>query len=210
MKKLLFIVATLMYFALPQASAQGFVVGSTTEVEVEVEEEREKKEDKRNNSDNSLPFPKGKSKFGFDITVFIKDGVNWMTYGFDYGKYIMNNLYIDGGLDMTCFFDSGYQWKDSNTSLGIPLSIGYSLPIVKNIALDISTGPRFNYIISGKYEYDGETVRYSEYDDLDRFWADWDFGAFLNVYGFKLGIKYQIGLTDGTENMFGIQIGGTF
>lgn len=155
-------------------------------------------------------FSKGKTKIGADMTAFIKDGISFLTYGFDYGKYLANNLYVDGGLDLTCYFDSGYQWKESNTSLGIPLSVGYTVPIFKNFAFDLSTGPRFNYIISGKYVANDVTTRYSDMEDIDRFWADWDCSAFFNIWGFRLGIKYQIGLTDNCPDLFGIQIGVDF
>ena len=94
--------------------------------------------------------------------------------GWDFigGQYVMDNVSLQAGLGITI---SGYGYKYgrtnydfSETIISVPIALGYSMPIGEKSSLDLYTGPRLNYIISGKRELteNGKTIEKKKYKDI--------------------------------------------
>lgn len=160
------------------------------------------------------PYAKGETTGDIEIAYYFPgSGVNGfaMTYDITFGAYIINNLYAGGGLGVLSSYareGSGkYSTKTTSTALSIPTKIGYILPITKTFCIDINTGPRLNYTIAGKIEYDGETTKFKDIENLKRFEAHWGFSLGLKLKGFLVGGKCLVSMREGGGEIFGIYIG---
>lgn len=144
---------------------------------------------------------KGSDIFELGITYYIPDYNADKAYalGFDFqgGKYLFKNFYLKGGIGILhayCTYSKDFY--SQNTSLRIPITLGYTLPFGKKAGLSLYTGPHLNLIVGGKTEYYGETTRLKDIEDVKRFGADWTVGATLNLWGFGLSVEYMAMLGD--------------
>ena len=165
---------------------------------------------------SNTPFPAGQKKVDFDIAYYFPDkspGTSAFAMSFDLtgGMYIVNNLYAEGGLGVfSSSSKSGsgsYKTDFSSTSLSIPLNVGYTLPVIQNLNLDFNTGPRLNYCVAGKMKLGDTETKLKDMEDFDRFSANWGFTFGVDLWGFTVGAKYAIGLSDGAGDMWGVFIG---
>ncbi len=144
---------------------------------------------------------------GFDSNFF---------YGFELlsGQYISDQVFARGGMGfMAGIYEIKYDvWNYTTWSeyqLNIPLQVGLSLPFSESSYIDLYTGPRINYIISGKREDKsrGEKVvktKYKDLDNLERFYVNWNIGASLCFGSWGITAEYRSALNDKFADYFHI------
>lgn len=137
--------------------------------------------------------------------------------GWDFigGQYVMDNVSLQAGLGLTI---SGYGYKYgrtnydfSETIISVPIALGYSMPIGEKSSLDLYTGPRLNYIISGKSEVkeNGKTIEKKKYKDIkniERFHVNWNVGAALCFGTWGITAEYRPALNNDFADFFHIGI----
>lgn len=158
---------------------------------------------------------KGTSYFGVNIQYFIPQHDADKAYGLDYnillGRYLADNVSLDGGLSLYTG-DVRYSYIQlSSTSLTIPINIGYRIPLTHTgyTGLHFYTGPKFGLVVGGKYKIGDEVHRLSEFEDLKRFNAYWSFGINFEIYAVGIHAQYMVLLgkkTDFSSGAFGIGI----
>ena len=162
------------------------------------------------------PFAKGHDFIGFDITYFHvepEEGSAFtLKYDLDYGKYLVNNLYVKGGIGVSSSSSTSRYHSSSLTALNLAGAVGYTLPFSNHVALDFNTGPHLGYTIAGKTKYDGVTTKWKDMEHKEPFGAIWTVGAYLYLWEFRLGFKYAFDLSNsdmgiGKETMWGVHIG---
>ncbi len=147
------------------------------------------------------PIIEGDHKSGFSLGLDVI-----------YGYNIADNLFISAGLGY-CFYSlyygsGSYQTNIDQTSLSIPIQIGYNIPLGNICSLDVVTGPRLNYAIAGKYTQGQVETKYKDIDGLKRFTAEYTIGATFLIKGFGITAEYGLGLGDNGGDVF--RIGITF
>ncbi len=162
------------------------------------------------------PFAKGHDFIGFDITYFHIEPEEGSAFTYkvdlDYGKYLVNNLYVKGGIGVSCSGSTSRNHSSSFTALNLTGAIGYTLPFSNHVALDFNTGPNLGYTIAGKTEYDGVTTKWKDMEYKEPFGAIWTVGAYIYLWELRLGFKYAFDLSNsdmgiGKGTMWGVHLG---
>ncbi len=151
-----------------------------------------------------------------------EDGLDFQFYvGLDLvgGRYISDRAFVRGGLGYMVGFrevkyDRGIYEIASETQLNIPLQIGFALPLTEKLDFNLYTGPRINYIISGKIEmkFPGEkpvVTRFKNIDGIKRSSVNWNIGGSLDVGSWSCGrwgvtAEYRAALSNDSPNWFHI------
>ena len=135
------------------------------------------------------------------------------------GEYVFNpNVFTGFGLGYmaqgSCNSDRNYskedgvsyqQYESQYHYIMLPLSIGYRMPIVKNVKFDIYTGPTITYIISGYSQSRSNTsekwnkTKLKDMENVKHFTPFWTAGARVNLWNFELGAEYWYLLTKTNE-----------
>ena len=139
--------------------------------------------------------------------------------------YFIENLYASamlGYYQASSSFSLNQIGAHNSTSVvshnvSMPIELGASLPITKNIGFIIEVGPTFLYAVDGYTKIDKEKISFSkmedDYDaDIDRFGAFLRLGGGLNLWGFRVQGYYGIPLSkfpgaSEKKNFWGITIG---
>lgn len=136
-------------------------------------------------------------------------------------RYISDRAFVRGGLGyMSGFrrvkYDRGTFATASENQLNIPLQIGFALSLTERSDFNLYTGPRVNYIFSGKMEmeYPGEkpvVTRYKDIDGIKRSSVNWNIGGILDVGSLADGAvrwgvtaEYRAALSNDSPNWFHI------
>ena len=147
------------------------------------------------------PIIEGDHKSGFCLGLDLIGGYN-----------VADNLFISAGLGYCMYglyYGSGsYETQVDQTSLSIPIQIGYNIPLGNICSLDVATGPRLNYAIAGKYTQGQVETKYKDIDGLKRFTAEYTIGATFLIKGCGITAEYGLGLGDNGGDVF--RIGLTF
>lgn len=133
------------------------------------------------------------------------------------GEYVFNpNVFAGFGLGYmaqgSCNSDrkeedgvSYQQYESQYNYIMAPLSVGYRMPIAKNVKLDIYTGPSFTYIFSGYSQNRFDTsekwnkTKLKDMKNVKRFIPFWTAGARVNLWNLELGAEYWYLLTKTNE-----------
>ncbi len=97
------------------------------------------------------------------------------------------------------------QYKTQYHYIMLPLSIGYRMPITKNVKLDLYTGPTITYIVSGYSQYRASTSedwnkkKLKDMKNVKYFTPFWNIGARINLWNLELGAEYWFLLTKTNE-----------
>lgn len=166
-------------------------------------------------SDESYLGEKGSSIFelGFSYYIPAADGADYAgTIAFDLqgGKYLLENLFLKGGIGVTntsinFYNDAGSDddYRTTTTALRLPINIGYTLPFASRYGLSLYTGPDLNLTIAGKQEVGNETTKLSDMEKVKRFSANWNIGATLKLWIFGLTAEYLIPLGKDSDIKYG-------
>lgn len=167
----------------------------------------------------------GSTADGYSVSFYFPtnrtDNMNWsynMGFEMNRGSYIADNVFVISGLGYLMSsqsIDIGNYNSLSTTSdnLCLPINIGSRLPLGGNDfpLLSVYTGPYLTYAIAGYVEKDVPSsskptkTRFSEMDDVQRFYAYWRFGATLNITGdFGIDFQYMTLISEHTGNSGGI------
>lgn len=88
------------------------------------------------------------------------------------------------------------QYESSFTYLMLPLSIGYRMPVAKNVNFDIYTGPSVTYVLTGYYKERANTseewnkTKLKDMEDVKYFTPYWTVGARVKLWSFEFGAEY--------------------
>ena len=167
-----------------------------------------------------------KGEWNGQITLYYakvdEDGLDAQFFmGFDLVgvRYISDRAFVRGGFGYMGGFrkvkyDRGTYATASETQLNIPLQIGFALPLTERSDFNLYTGPRINYIISGKMKMDspGEkpvVTRYKDIDGIKRSTVNWNIGGSLDVGSWAYGrwgvtAEYRAALSNDSPNWFHI------
>lgn len=189
--------------ATPQATNLAF---ETTTVQTEAAPKVEVNE----NEDKYFSRKKGVWSVDYSLSYMIPGGDEDYDESFYLGleykaRYnVAKGLNVHAGLGfMTGYVAVGsgsYRTTIDESSLTLPLGVGYNLPLGSLCSLDFRTGPRLNYIIAGKIDYDGEEIKYKDLEEygmeVKRFNAGWDIGVALMFANYGVKFEYSAGLSD--------------
>lgn len=126
------------------------------------------------------------------------------------GRYnVIDGLNVYAGLGfMTGYFALGGGYMDritiSESTIYLPLGVGYNLPLGNLFSLDFTTGPRLNYIVAGSIEENNVKYKYKELGNVERFNANWGIGAAVMVANYGVKFEYSIGISDTADDYFKI------
>ena len=164
--------------------------------------------------DNGVNRTKGTTMGSYDFFYGIPDGDYDSSFSlgmrYCFGYNIADNLFVQAGLGYLTGFVEVSDIYNSSTSLNVPLQIGYNLPLGGICSLDIKTGPQLNYVVGGKIESGGETIRYKDIDGVKRFNVEWTIGAALLFKGFGVEVEYGAGLGEDENGILKIGLIGRF
>ena len=170
----------------------------------------------------------GSTAVGFSTSYYFPtnrtDNMSTFNLGMEFngGSYIADNVFVTYGLgylisSQSIEIDNFNSLSTDSFNLSLPINLGLRLPLGGNDfpLLSVYTGPYLTYAISGyvekKFRGGTEKTRFSEMDDVQRFYAYWRFGATLNITGdFGIDFQYMTLISEHTGNssgMIGIGIG---
>ena len=134
------------------------------------------------------------------------------------GEYVFNpNIFAGFGLGYmaqgSCNSDRNQdedgiryqQYKSQYHYVMVPLSIGYRMPITKNVNIDAYTGPVVTCVVAGNSQYRTSTsekwnkTKLKDMKNVKYFTPFWNIGARLNLWSFELGAEYWYLLTKTNE-----------
>lgn len=135
------------------------------------------------------------------------------------GEYVFNpNAFAGFGLGYmaqgSCNHDRNYskedgvsyqQYQSEYNYVMLPLSVGYRMPLAKNVNFDIYTGLTAAYIVSGYSQTRANTsekwnkTKLKDMENAKRFTTFWTAGARVNLCNFELGAEYWYLLTKTNE-----------
>lgn len=173
--------------------------------------------------EKAKPFEKGSIKFGLEILFLIPDrklADKEFAYGlnseFFVNYYVLNRVFIGAGFGINHSSSSikdipgGMDQESSFTSLRVPLSVGYTLPISKeNVALEFATGPGLHLTIAGKTKSGDQEIKLKDMD-VKKFHAVWDIGATIYFWGFGASVGYSAALEESTNGFIYVGFRGRF
>lgn len=97
------------------------------------------------------------------------------------------------------------QYKSQYHYVMVPLSIGYRMPITKNVNIDAYTGPVVTCVVAGNSQYRTSTsekwnkTKLKDMENVKYFTPFWNIGARVNLWSFELGAEYWYLLTKTNE-----------
>ena len=134
------------------------------------------------------------------------------------GEYVFNpNIFAGFGLGYmaqgSCNSDRNQdedgiryqQYKSQYHYVMVPLSIGYRMPITKNVNIDAYTGPVVTCVVAGNSQYRTSTsekwnkTKLKDMKNVKYFTPFWNIGARVNLWSFELGAEYWYLLTKTNE-----------
>lgn len=134
------------------------------------------------------------------------------------GEYVFNpNIFAGFGLGYmaqgSCNSDRNQdedgiryqQYKSQYHYVMVPLSIGYRMPITKNVNIDAYTGPVVTCVVAGNSQYRTSTsekwnkTKLKDMKNVKYFTPFWNIGARVNLWSFELGVEYWYLLTKTNE-----------
>lgn len=134
------------------------------------------------------------------------------------GEYVFNpNIFAGFGLGYmaqgSCNSDRNQdedgiryqQYKSQYHYVMVPLSIGYRMPITKNVNIDAYTGPVVTCVVAGNSQYRTSTsekwnkTKLKDMKNVKYFTTFWNIGARVNLWSFELGAEYWYLLTKTNE-----------
>ena len=134
------------------------------------------------------------------------------------GEYVFNpNIFAGFGLGYmaqgSCNSDRNQdedgiryqQYKSQYHYVMVPLSIGYRMPITKNVNIDAYTGPVVTCVVAGNSQYRTSTsekwnkTKLKDMNNVKYFTPFWNIGARVNLWSFELGAEYWYLLTKTNE-----------
>ena len=134
------------------------------------------------------------------------------------GEYVFNpNIFAGFGLGYmaqgSCNSDRNQdedgiryqQYKSQHHYVMVPLSIGYRMPITKNVNIDAYTGPVVTCVVAGNSQYRTSTsekwnkTKLKDMKNVKYFTPFWNIGARVNLWSFELGAEYWYLLTKTNE-----------
>ena len=134
------------------------------------------------------------------------------------GEYVFNpNIFAGFGLGYmaqgSCNSDRNQdedgiryqQYKSQYHYVMVPLSIGYRMPITKNVNIDAYTGPVVTCVVAGNSQYRTSTsekwnkTKLKDMENVKYFTPFWNIGARVNLWSFELGAEYWYLLTKTNE-----------
>lgn len=134
------------------------------------------------------------------------------------GEYVFNpNIFAGFGLGYmaqgSCNSDRNQdedgiryqQYKSQYHYVMVPLSIGYRMPITKNVNIDAYTGPVVTCVVAGNSQYRTSTSekwnkkKLKDMKNVKYFTPFWNIGARVNLWSFELGAEYWYLLTKTNE-----------
>lgn len=134
------------------------------------------------------------------------------------GEYVFNpNIFAGFGLGYmaqgSCNSDRNQdedgiryqQYKSQYHYVMVPLSIGYRMPITKNVNIDAYTGPVVTCVVAGNSQYKTSTsekwnkTKLKDMKNVKYFTPFWNIGARVNLWSFELGAEYWYLLTKTNE-----------
>lgn len=134
------------------------------------------------------------------------------------GEYVFNpNIFASFGLGYmaqgSCNSDrnkdeDGIRYQQYETQyhyVMVPLSIGYRMPITRNVNFDAYTGPVVTCVVAGYTQYRTDTsekwnkTKLKDMKNLKYFTPFWNIGARVNLWSFELGAEYWYLLTKTNE-----------
>ena len=134
------------------------------------------------------------------------------------GEYVFNpNIFAGCGLGYmaqgSCNSDRNQdedgiryqQYKSQYHYVMVPLSIGYRMPITKNVNIDAYTGPVVTCVVAGNSQYRTSTsekwnkTKLKDMNNVKYFTPFWNIGARVNLWSFELGAEYWYLLTKTNE-----------
>ena len=134
------------------------------------------------------------------------------------GEYVFNpNIFAGFGLGYmaqgSCNSDRNQdedgiryqQYKSQYHYVMVPLSIGYRMPITKNVNIDAYTGPVVTCVVAGNSQYRTSTsekwnkTKLKDMKNVKYFTPFWKIGARVNLWSFELGAEYWYLLTKTNE-----------
>lgn len=134
------------------------------------------------------------------------------------GEYVFNpNIFAGFGLGYmaqgSCNSDRNQdedgiryqQYESQYHYVMVPLSIGYRMPITKNVNIDAYTGPVVTCVVAGNSQYRTSTsekwnkTKLKDMNNVKYFTPFWNIGARVNLWSFELGAEYWYLLTKTNE-----------
>lgn len=134
------------------------------------------------------------------------------------GEYVFNpNIFAGFGLGYmaqgSCNSDRNQdedgiryqQYKSQYHYVMVPLSIGYRMPITKNVNIDAYTGPVVTCVVAGNSQYRTSTsekwnkTKLKDMKNVKYFTPFWNIGTRVNLWSFELGAEYWYLLTKTNE-----------
>ena len=134
------------------------------------------------------------------------------------GEYVFNpNIFAGFGLGYmaqgSCNSDRNQdedgiryqQYESQYHYVMVPLSIGYRMPITKNVNIDAYTGPVVTCVVAGNSQYRTSTseewnkTKLKDMKNVKYFTPFWNIGARVNLWSFELGAEYWYLLTKTNE-----------
>ena len=117
---------------------------------------------------------------------------------FRYGLGLQTGLYYE--LSTSSYKEDDYKLTGSEHTLSVPVRLQYRYEIIPDLSVFLYTGPSFDISLAynAKESYDGETEKYSLYEDGDvnRFNMLWGVGAGVRWKQLQLMLGGDWGLTN--------------